>query len=118
MRAAPRVASDSGWVAVLDDGRTLPVEGPMLVGRDPSALPEEPMAVMVPVADQGRSVSKTHLLLDVGPGGVKVTDRYSTNGVVLVSDGVELACVPGEPTPVLEGSTVRFGDRSLVVRHA
>lgn len=47
-----------------------------------------------------------------------VTDRHSTNGVVVVSAGVDLACVPGVPTPVPDGSTVRFGDRSLVIRRS
>lgn len=50
--------------------------------------------------------------------GVQVTDRHSTNGVVIVTAGVDLRCVPGVPTPVPDGSTVRFGDRSLVVQRA
>ena len=70
----------------------------------------------VPIADEARSVSKTHLLLEVGPAGVQVTDRHSTNGVMVVTAGVDLPCVPGVATPVPDGSSVRFGDRSLVVR--
>lgn len=116
LRVTPSQVGGSGWLAELDDGRTLPLDGPVLLGRDPSARPEEPAAIPVPVADEGRSVSKTHLLLDAGPGGVQVTDRHSTNGVVVVTAGVDLRCVPGVPTPVLDGSTVRFGDRTLVVR--
>ncbi len=72
----------------------------------------------MPVPDDARSVSKTHLRLDVAAGGVQVTDRHSTNGVVIVTAGVDLRCVPGVPTPVPNGSTVRFGDRSLVVRQS
>lgn len=116
--AEPVVSAGPGWSAVLDDGAVLTVAGPVLLGRDPAAGAGEPAAVTVPIADEARSVSKTHLLLDVGPAGVSVTDRHSTNGVVVLTAGVELPCVPGVPTPVPDGSTVRFGDRSLVVRRA
>lgn len=116
LRVAPPTSSSSGWTAELDDGRTIAVEGPVVVGRDPSPLPAEAKAVIMRVADEGRSVSKTHLLLDVGPGGVQVTDHHSTNGVRVVTSGVEMTCVPGAPTPVPDGSTVRYGDRSLVVQ--
>lgn len=116
MRVAPQASGGSGWTANLDDGRTMPVLGKLILGRDPSVSPSDGDAVAVPVADEGRSVSKTHLLLEAGPGGVQVTDRHSTNGVVVVTAGVDLTCVPGVPTPVPDGSTVRFGDRSLRVR--
>jgi hypothetical protein len=116
--ARDRTADVQGWLAELDDGRTLPLEGPVILGRDPSARPDESAAGTVPITDQGCSVSKTHLRLDVGAGGVQVTDRHSTNGVVVVTAGVDLPCVPGVATPVPDGSTVRFGDRSLLVRRA
>lgn len=118
MRVSPQTQTTGGWRADLDDGRRLVLSGPIILGRDPSAGPDERSAVTVPIADEGRSVSKTHLLLDVGPAGVQVVDRHSTNGVVVVTAGVDLRCVPGVPTPVPDGSTVRFGDRSLVVRRS
>lgn len=118
MRVAPQASSTDEWRADLDDGRRLVLVGPTLLGRDPSAEPGEPAAVTIPIVDEGRSVSKTHLLLEVGPAGIQVTDRYSTNGVVVVTAGVELSCVPGVATPVPDGSTVRFGDRSLVIRRS
>jgi uncharacterized RDD family membrane protein YckC len=117
MRVAPHESS-AEWRADLDDGRRLVLAGPTLLGRDPSGEPSESSAVTIPIVDEGRSVSKTHLLLDIGPAGVQVTDRYSTNGVVVVTAGVELACVPGVATPVPAGSTVRFGDRSLVIHRS
>ena len=118
MRVAPEpgVRSTPGWSAVLDDGRVLTLVGPVLLGRDPAVGAGEPAAETVPIADEARSVSKTHLLLDVGPAGVQVTDRHSTNGVTVVTAGVDLPCVPGVATPVPDGSSVRFGERSLVVR--
>lgn len=118
MRVTPQSSSTPGWQAELDDGRVLTVDGPVILGRDPSGRPDEPAAVTVPVSDDTRSVSKTHLMLDVGPAGAQVTDRHSTNGVLVVTAGVDLRCVPGVATPVPDGSTVRFGDRSLVIRRA
>lgn len=118
MRIAPQVTSTGEWRADLDDGRRLVVAGPTLLGRDPSAEPGEPSALAIQIVDEGRSVSKTHLLLDAGPAGIQVTDRYSTNGVVVVTAGVELPCVPGVATPVPDGSTVRFGDRMLVIHRS
>jgi uncharacterized RDD family membrane protein YckC len=118
MRVAPQTDATTAWRAELDDGRSLPLDGPVILGRDPSGRPGDRSAVVVPVADEGRSVSKTHLLLDVGAGGVQVTDRHSTNGVVIVTAGVDLRCVPGVATPVPDGSTVRYGDRSLTVRRS
>lgn len=115
LRVAPQ-ETGSGWVAEVDDGRSLPLVGKLILGRDPSALSEDGDATTVSIADVSRSVSKTHLMLEVGPGGAQVTDRHSTNGVVVVTAGVELTCVPGVATPVPDGSTVRFGDRSLRVR--
>lgn len=114
--AEPVAPAGPGWSAVLDDGAVLTLAGSVLLGRDPAAGAGDPAAVTVPIVDEARSVSKTHLLLDVGPAGVSVTDRHSTNGVVVLTAGVELPCVPGVPTPVPDGSTVRFGDRSLIVR--
>lgn len=116
LRVAPQPTGGSGWLAELDDGRRLAVDGGLILGRDPSATPGDGAAVTVAVTDEPRSVSKTHLLVEVGPAGVQVTDRHSTNGVVVVTAGVELTCIPGVPTPVPDGSTVRFGDRSLQVR--
>lgn len=115
LRVAPQEPG-SGWIAELDDGRTQTLTGKLILGRDPSARPEDGDAIPIEVDDESLSVSKTHLLLEVGPVGVQVTDRHSTNGVVVVTAGVELPCVPGVATPVPDGSTVRFGDRALRVR--
>lgn len=103
-----------GWTARLDDGTEIDLHGPVIIGRDPASAAGEPAARLVPVADP--SISKTHLRLDPDPDRVLVVDRYSTNGVeILGPDGTVTDCVPGAPTPVPEGGTVRFGDRALVL---
>jgi hypothetical protein len=115
---APRRAQPGltgGWELRFDDGKTVALAGGLIIGRDPAAAAGESTASLMSLGDDGRSVSKTHLRLDATVGGVQVTDRHSTNGVSVVTAGVPLDCIPGVPAIVPIGSTVRFGDRHLVV---
>ena len=109
-------APDPGWQLTFDDGRTLPLDGPLIVGRNPSVAPDETGAAVLALVDENRSVSKTHLRIDVGESGVLVTDRHSTNGVSVRTGSATSHCVPGVPTPIPDGSTVQFGDREFAVR--
>lgn len=103
----------------LDDGRDIELDRTVLVGRNPSGHPGEDSVQLIPVADPGRSISKTHLHLLAGNGGVWVTDRNSTNGsAVTTPDGIRTALAAGEPTHVRPGSTVHFGDRSFYLGQA
>ncbi|MET4096024.1 RDD family protein [Arthrobacter sp. UYCu712] len=103
----------------LDDGRDIGLDRAVLIGRNPSGHPGEESVQLIPVADPGRSISKTHLQLLAGNGGVWVTDRNSTNGsAVTTADGLRTALAPGEPTLVSPGSTVHFGDRSFYLGQA
>jgi uncharacterized RDD family membrane protein YckC len=116
--APPRTPQPStgDWQLTFDDGRNVPLTESLIVGRDPVVAAGEPDANLLALGDEGRSVSKTHLRLDAGPAGVQVTDRHSTNGVTVITAGIPLACVPGVATLVPDNSTVRFGDRHLLVR--
>ena len=103
----------------LDDGRDVELDRTVLIGRTPAGHPGEDTAQLVPVADPGRSISKTHLHLLAGDGGVWVTDRDSTNGSsVTTPDGSRTALAAGEPAHVRPGSTVHFGDRSFYLGQA
>lgn len=105
--------------AVLDDGTDLDLSSVVLLGRDPSAGPTEHGANLVAVADPERSVSKTHLKVELIGGVVLATDRGSTNGSALVlADGTENALEPGVPTEVPSGCVVRFGTRTVRVLSA
>lgn len=106
------------WELHFDDGRTVMLTGSLIIGRDPAPTAGESTENLMALGDEGRSVSKTHLRLDAGPGDIRVTDRHSTNGVTVITAGIPMACVPGVPTVVPVNSTVRFGDRHLVVRQA
>lgn len=107
-------AGGAGWLARLDDGTEIPVDEPVVIGRNPALAAGESAARLVPVADP--SISKTHLRLDPGTDLVTVVDRHSTNGVeILDGNGTVIDCAPGAPTAVPDGGTIRFGDRALVL---
>jgi len=102
---------------VLDDAREVPVRGPVLLGRNPQPRPSEEGAALVKVADEGRTVSKSHLALDLHENGVVVVDRGSTNGsTVTTAEGRVLRCVPGVAVRVEEGAVISMGDHWLTLR--
>jgi pSer/pThr/pTyr-binding forkhead associated (FHA) protein len=107
---------DQGWVAVLDDGRDVPITGLVMLGRSPQARAGEDDAELVKVADDTRTVSKTHLSLKVDASGLFVMDRGSTNGTTLTNVvGVSKPCPAGDIVPVSEGAIVSFGDHWLKI---
>jgi hypothetical protein len=104
------------WRVAFDTGESFLVEGLVLVGRRPEPRPGEPVRHLVPLASQDMSLSKTHAQLQVAPDGVLVVmDRGSTNGSVLVRQGVSRDLPAGKPTTLLSGDLVRFGDRQMTV---
>jgi pSer/pThr/pTyr-binding forkhead associated (FHA) protein len=109
----PLPAGDPSWAVRLPDGSVLPLDVPLLVGRNPDPLPG---VRPVPVADPGRSVSKTHLMVGVDEHGAWVVDRGSTNGtLVTLADGQRIVCLPDRRVRLTDGSLVAFGDLSLSV---
>ncbi len=74
------------------------------------------MQHLVPLRSSDMSLSKTHAQVHVAPdGALVVMDRGSTNGSVIVRQGVSKSLTAGRPATLLAGDTVRFGDRSMVV---
>jgi len=111
----PRKATD-GWQVRLDDGRTVPVTGLVLIGRNPRPQPDE-QAQLVQAGVESRMVSKTHLAVGLDHRGLYVMDRGSTNGTAIANSGGQFEpCAPGDPVRVREGQIVSFGDRYLEVR--
>jgi uncharacterized RDD family membrane protein YckC len=108
---------DLGWIAALDDGREIDITGVILLGRNPQPRPGEDDAELIKVADETRTVSKTHLALGVDANGMYVMDRGSTNGsTVTNASGVSKPCPAGDLVSVAEGNIVSFGDHWLEVR--
>jgi pSer/pThr/pTyr-binding forkhead associated (FHA) protein len=74
------------------------------------------VAHLVPLGSQDMSVSKTHAQVGPAPDGtIVVMDRGSTNGTVLVRQGVSRQLAPGRPATLLDGDRVVFGDRTMVL---
>lgn len=94
----------------LDTGGSILVSEPILLGRNPDSA-DHPGARPVAVADESRSLSKTHMLVRPVDGGLEIVDWHSTNGSGLISEGVERALPPGVPVRAVAGDRIRLGDR-------
>lgn len=108
-------SADARWRVTFDTGESVVVEGLVLIGRKPEPRPGEGAAQLVPLISRDMSVSKTHAQLHVADGVLVVMDRGSTNGSVLVREGVPRELSAGRPATLLDADRVRFGDRELVV---
>jgi uncharacterized RDD family membrane protein YckC len=117
--APPAAPAATRWRVTFDTGETFVVEGLALVGRRPEPRPGEAVQHLVPLRSTDMSLSKTHAQFQVVPdGALVVMDRGSTNGSVLVRQGVAKALSPGRPSTLVEGDKVRFGDREMTVGRA
>lgn len=102
---------------VLSSGTSVPLTGPLLIGRAPQPHPGEIARTLI-VEDPSRRISKTHLELRPDDTHVFVIDRSSTNGTIVVRDEMVLRCEPGRRVPLQEGDRVHFGPLSLTVNWA
>ncbi|SDH36706.1 RDD family protein [Agrococcus jejuensis] len=111
---ATRIVRPRALVLELDDGARIQLGGRVLIGRNPTLQPGE-AGTLVPIPDDTRSVSKTHVAIDVEGGTIQVIDRHSTNGTAIVHGGKETRLVGGVPTRAEVGDTVLLGDRRAVI---
>jgi hypothetical protein len=115
--APPARSVLEGWVAELDDGREIRIEGLVLLGRNPQPDAGEEDAQLIKLADESRTVSKTHLALGVDDAGLFVVDRGSTNGsTVTTPRRTATRCPAHTAVSVVEGSIVSIGDHWLRIR--
>lgn len=106
------------WRIVLADGRQIPLGSSARLGRDPGADPSDPSALLIPVDDPAKSISKTHVSVTVVDGGILITDLHSTNGtVVRAADGSQTALAPGAAYRVASDADVRIGEYPIQLRH-
>ena len=112
----PPAVATPRWRATADTGEQVVVRGLTLLGRGPQARPGEQVADLVALESQDMSVSKTHAQLSLGAdGSLVVMDRGSTNGSVLIRQGVPRHLSPGRPVTLLAGDVLRLGDRALEI---
>ena len=115
-QAPPQQAPPQRWRVHFDNGESFVIAGLALVGRRPEARSGEQVAHLVPLASADMSVSKTHA--QFGPatdGTIVVMDRGSTNGTVLVRQGVSRQLAPGKPAALVHGDKVVYGDREMTI---
>lgn len=104
-------------VLVLDDGQRVPVDGIVLLGRNPVPRPDEHVDRLVPLHDLGRTLSKTHARARREGATVWLADRGSTNGTAVTDRAGRTARVTDLEVAVPIGARIHLGDRSLVLRH-
>lgn len=107
----------SGWRLVADDGTVIEVTDTVVVGREPDAS-LVPGASTVPVADDRRTMSKTHAVLRVDADGLTVEDLASTNGVHLGEGAGDTRIPAHTPTALDAGQRIAFGDCAFAVERA
>jgi len=108
-RVPHRTRPQAGWTLELPDGRVMPVEHPIIFGRDPIGDGYAD-AQLVAVPDSSRVVSKTHAVIQPFNGRITVTDLHSANGSVVLSEtGTETECEPAMPLIVRAGASVELG---------
>lgn len=108
--SAPRRHTAGLWRVVVD-GRTVPVEGLLYLGRNPVAAAGHQGAHVLSLDDSTKSVSKTHAMLELDGDELWVHDLDSTNGVWVVPEGAEaIEVTPGQRVRVPAGADLELGD--------
>lgn len=102
-----------GIVVTLDDGTKITSDRAAVLGRNPQLGPGEKAVV---VADETRSVSKTHLRVHNEAGILHVTDLGSANGSRLRnSAGGTITLEPHTPRVIQPGTTIEIGQRTVLI---
>lgn len=106
------------WTIVLADGVSLPIYGPVVIGRNPQAT-QFPGATVAAVPDPTRTMSKTHARFYVEHDTLMVDDLGSTNGIALFPGGNTngaLTVEPGRPVEARSGDIVQLGEYEVSIR--
>lgn len=103
-------------VLLVSTGETIEVRGDVVVGRAPQPLPGIPpqrtaATRLVAVPSPTHMVSRSHLALTTTGANVLAQDLGSSNGTVLVRDGISpVLLATALPTPLLVGDLLDVGD--------
>lgn len=114
--AAAPGAQPARWRVHFDNGESFVIAGMALVGRRPEPRSGEQVAHLIPLASADMSVSKTHAQFGPAPDGtIVVMDRGSTNGTIVVRQGVSRQLAAGKPAALVHGDKVVYGDREMTI---
>ena len=107
-------ASSSYAALLLDTGQSIPVNRTIVLGRAPS--PQRATDSPIPVEDQTRSLSRTHVRIAPSEGGITIEDLNSANGTRARSpNGQTHTLVPGQPIELPMNSQLLLGERLISV---
>ena len=107
-------ASASYAALLLDTGQSIPVNRTIVLGRAPS--PPRATDSPIPVEDQTRSLSRTHVRIAPSEGGITIEDLNSANGTRARSpNGQTHTLVPGQPIELPMNSQLLLGERLISV---
>ena len=99
---------------LLDTGQSIPVDRTIVLGRAPS--PVSPGDVPIPVDDQTRSLSRTHVRITPTASGISIVDMNSANGTrARTPNGRTHTLVPGQPLELPLNSQLLLGERLISV---
>lgn len=123
-RSAPRPASATHAAGpstngphtglLLDTGQSIPVDRTIVLGRAPS--PVSPGDVPIPIDDQTRSLSRTHVRITPTASGISIVDMNSANGTrARTPNGRTHTLVPGQPLELPLNSQLLLGERLISV---
>ena len=99
---------------LLDTGQSIPVDRTIVLGRAPS--PVSPGDVPIPVDDQTRSLSRTHVRISPTASGISIVDMNSANGTrARTPNGRTHTLVPGQPLELPLNSQLLLGERLISV---
>lgn len=95
----------------LADGRTVPIDGTIIVGRSPRVerTGADGIPALLALGDASGDISRNHLRVTVEGWTVLVEDLGSTNGTVLTDAAGSRRLRPGEPAIVSDGAVADLG---------
>lgn len=101
--------TDRSVVLVFSTGETARVRGAAVIGRSPEDVARNSGRQAVRLADDTRSLSRAHAMIDLTGDSAYVFDAGSANGSILERDGVQTP-LSDEPKRLATGDRLWFGD--------
>lgn len=101
--------TDRSVVLVFSTGETARVRGAAVIGRSPEDVARNSGRQPVRLADDTRSLSRAHAMIDLTGDHAYVFDAGSANGSLLERDGVQTP-LSDEPQRLVSGDRLWFGD--------